>query len=94
VLALALALAFRAANALLVVRTCFNPDEHWQCLPTASPSGNLAFPSPLLIVSRVFFLFFFFVRARAESRIRLPLDSRECDANRTLSFVENLMPKW
>jgi hypothetical protein len=57
VLALALALAFRAANALLVVRTCFNPDEHWQCLPTASPSGNLAFPSPLLIVSRVFFLF-------------------------------------
>jgi hypothetical protein len=65
VLALALALAFRAANALLVVRTCFNPDEHWQCLPTASPSGNLAFPSPLLIVSRVFF---FFLSERARNR--------------------------
>uniref|UniRef100_A0A0D3EQH2 Mannosyltransferase n=1 Tax=Oryza barthii TaxID=65489 RepID=A0A0D3EQH2_9ORYZ len=31
---LALALAFRAANALLV-RTYFNPDEHWQCLEVA-----------------------------------------------------------
>jgi hypothetical protein len=26
--------AFRAANALLV-RTYFNPDEHWQCLELA-----------------------------------------------------------
>ncbi|EMS61805.1 GPI mannosyltransferase 3 [Triticum urartu] len=31
---LALALAFRAVNALLV-RTYFNPDEHWQCLEVA-----------------------------------------------------------
>ncbi|KQJ92856.1 hypothetical protein BRADI_3g01150v3 [Brachypodium distachyon] len=31
---LALAMAFRAANALLV-RTYFNPDEHWQCLEVA-----------------------------------------------------------
>ncbi|AQK67798.1 Alg9-like mannosyltransferase family [Zea mays] len=31
---LELALAFRAANALLV-RTYFNPDEHWQCLEVA-----------------------------------------------------------
>jgi GPI mannosyltransferase 3 len=31
---LALAVAFRAANALLV-RTYFNPDEHWQCLELA-----------------------------------------------------------
>lgn len=31
---LALAVAFRAANALLV-RTYFNPDEHWQCLEVA-----------------------------------------------------------
>ncbi|KAM0838510.1 hypothetical protein ACQ4PT_060924 [Festuca glaucescens] len=31
---LALALAFHAANALLV-RTYFNPDEHWQCLEVA-----------------------------------------------------------
>ena len=31
---LALALAFCAANAL-VVRTYFNPDEHWQCLEVA-----------------------------------------------------------
>ncbi|XP_071677501.1 mannosyltransferase APTG1 [Lolium perenne] len=31
---MALALAFRAANALLV-RTYFNPDEHWQCLEVA-----------------------------------------------------------
>ncbi|KAF0913032.1 hypothetical protein E2562_019806 [Oryza meyeriana var. granulata] len=31
---LALALAFRAANALLV-RTYFNPDEYWQCLEVA-----------------------------------------------------------
>ncbi|KAK3155812.1 hypothetical protein QOZ80_2AG0099000 [Eleusine coracana subsp. coracana] len=31
---LAFAVAFRAANALLV-RTYFNPDEHWQCLEVA-----------------------------------------------------------
>jgi GPI mannosyltransferase 3 len=31
---LALVVAFRAANALLV-RTYFNPDEHWQCLELA-----------------------------------------------------------
>ena len=31
---LALALAFRAANALLV-RSYFNPNEHWQCLEVA-----------------------------------------------------------
>ena len=50
---LALALAFRAANALLV-RTYFNPTSTASASrsPTASPSGNLA--SPLLIVSREF----------------------------------------
>jgi hypothetical protein len=74
----------------------------WWCAPASTPTSigsacpprRLRVTSPFLRRCSLFRGFsFFFVRARAESRIRLPLDSRECDANRTLSFVENLMPK-